>query len=113
MAKTIVCHCEDISLEELYSALEQGYSEIESIKRFTGIGTGKCQGKCCVVQTLRELAGEQAHQAVLAGRENGPGTPLPADGAEKNEGRLTLPTIRQPVLPLKIDDIRKPDKNNP
>jgi bacterioferritin-associated ferredoxin len=113
LAKTIVCHCEDISLEELYSALEQGYNEIESIKRFTGIGTGKCQGKCCLIQTLRELDGDSGHKAAFAGRENGPGTPLPADGPRENGDRLSLPTIRQPVTPLKIDDIRKPDKNNP
>jgi bacterioferritin-associated ferredoxin len=111
LAKTIVCHCEDISLEELYSALEQGYSEIESIKRFTGIGTGKCQGKCCILQTLRELDGEEGHRAVRAGRENGPGTRLPGERAEEDGDGLYLPTIRQPVLPLKIDDIRKPDKN--
>ncbi len=58
MAKTIICHCEDISLDDLYSALEQGYAEIESLKRFTGIGTGKCQGKCCIVQSLRVLNSE-------------------------------------------------------
>ena len=113
MAKTIVCHCEDISLDELYSALEQGYNGIESIKRFTGIGTGKCQGKCCVIQTLRELESDAGRLAISAGREKGPGTPLPGVGPRENGGRLSLPTIRQPVTPLKIDDIRKPEKENP
>jgi bacterioferritin-associated ferredoxin len=113
LGKTIVCHCEDISLEELYSALEQGYTEIESIKRFTGIGTGKCQGKCCVIQTLRELDGEKGKTAVSGGRDRGPGSPLPGTQPGENGGSQRLPTIRQPVKPIKIDDIRKPGTDKP
>ncbi len=56
MPKTILCHCEDVEIGELYSALAQGYGDIETLKRYTGIGTGKCQGKCCFLQTLRILA---------------------------------------------------------
>lgn len=107
MAKTIVCHCEDISLDELYSALEQGYDGIESIKRFTGIGTGKCQGKCCIVQTVRALDGDKCRAAIARGRNEGPGS-LSPDGSSEPAGSGKLPTIRQPVIPLKIDDIRKP-----
>jgi bacterioferritin-associated ferredoxin len=107
LAKTIVCHCEDISLDELYSALEQGYNGIESIKRFTGIGTGKCQGKCCIVQTVRELDGDRGRAAIALGRNEGPGSPSP-DGPTDPGDSGKLPTIRQPVMPLKIDDIRGP-----
>jgi hypothetical protein len=85
----------------LYSALEQGYNEIESIKRFTGIGTGKCQGKCCLIQTLRVLASAAGRRAVAAGLSAGPGEPL----TPPLEAAMRMPTIRQPVLPLKIDDI--------
>lgn len=106
MAKIIVCHCEDISLDDVYSALEQGYGEIESIKRFTGIGTGKCQGKCCVVQTLRVLGGDEGRAAGRAGETAGPGRPLPGAIAEDPGEMIRLPTIRQPVIPLRIDDIR-------
>jgi bacterioferritin-associated ferredoxin len=105
LAKTIVCHCEDITLDDLYSALEQGYVEIESIKRFTGIGTGKCQGKCCLVQTLRELKSGKSRVASRAGLAAGPGTELgPPSDAPSHPG-ARIPTIRQPVIPLKIDDI--------
>ena len=105
MAKTIVCHCEDISLDDLYSALKQGYNEIESIKRFTGIGTGKCQGKCCVIQTLREVDGGAGRRAVEAGASAGPGTPLTPPTEADMDAAIRMPTIRQPVIPLKIDDI--------
>jgi bacterioferritin-associated ferredoxin len=105
LAKTIVCHCEDISLHELYSALEQGYNEIESIKRFTGIATGKCQGKCCVIQTLRVLDSAEGRRAIEAGASAGPGTPLSPPTDADVDGKIRIPTARQPVVPLKIDDI--------
>lgn len=107
MGKIIVCHCEDITSEEVYSALEQGYGGIESIKRFTGIGTGKCQGKCCVVQTLRVLNSDQGRTAAKAGEAAGPGGPLSSSATTDPAAMIRLPTIRQPVLPLKIDDIRR------
>ena len=84
MDKIIICHCEDITLDDLRSSLDQGYSDIETIKRFTGIGTGKCQGKCCLPQLIAALARETGEQP-------------------KN-----LPTIRQPVLPLRINEIIDP-----
>lgn len=105
MAKTIVCHCEDITLDELFSALAQGYAEIESLKRFTGIATGKCQGKCCIIQTLRVLAGERGRAAVEKGMAAGPGEPLTPPTREVLDGLVRIPTIRQPVTPIEIDDI--------
>jgi len=80
MRKIIICHCEDVTVEELRSALDQGYTDLESIKRFTGIGTGRCQGKCCLVQTIRLLA-------EMEGQE------------------FPLPTIRPPVLPLSLQEL--------
>jgi bacterioferritin-associated ferredoxin len=97
MSKTILCHCEDVEVGEVYSALEQGFGDLETLRRYTGIGTGKCQGKCCLVQTLRILAS-------LA-RARAPETaPLTGD-----PGRIRLPTIRPPVLPLRIADIIETD----
>jgi bacterioferritin-associated ferredoxin len=95
MGKKIICHCEDIDVEEVYSALAQGFGDLETLRRYTGIGTGKCQGKCCLVQTLRILASQRA----------GSGSPERPPGLTGDPGRIRLPTVRQPVLPLRIDDI--------
>jgi bacterioferritin-associated ferredoxin len=46
--KTLVCRCEDVTLHELEEAMGRGYSDIESVKRYTGFGTGWCQGKWCL-----------------------------------------------------------------
>ncbi len=109
MGKTIVCHCEDITLAELFSALAQGYNEIETLKRFTGIGTGKCQGKCCIVQTLRVLAGDRGLAAVANGMSAGPGEPLSEPLRTDLEALIRIPTIRQPVVPIRIDDLVEKD----
>ena len=101
MGKTILCHCEDVDVEEVYSALEQGFGDLETLRRYTGIGTGKCQGKCCIVQTLRVLASIAANRS---GKEPGSLTGDP--------GRLHLPTARPPVLPMRVDDIIEARKEN-
>ncbi len=44
----IVCRCMDVTKEDLLNAIEEGYTDIESIKRVTGLGRGPCQGKTCV-----------------------------------------------------------------
>jgi NAD(P)H-nitrite reductase large subunit len=55
MAKTLVCRCEDVTLHDLIEAVERGHDDIESLKRYTGFGTGWCQGKWCVALCARLL----------------------------------------------------------
>jgi NAD(P)H-nitrite reductase large subunit len=54
--KTLVCRCEDVTLHELERAIGQGFRDIESLKRYTGFGTGVCQGKSCLTLCARVLA---------------------------------------------------------
>ncbi len=61
MAKTLVCRCEDVTLDELEEAITRGHDDLESLKRYTGFGTGWCQGKSCVAlcaKILVERGGE-------------------------------------------------------
>jgi sarcosine oxidase subunit beta len=50
--KTIVCRCEDVTLTDIERAVRTGFDSLEEVKRYTGFGTGPCQGKEC----LREVA---------------------------------------------------------
>jgi bacterioferritin-associated ferredoxin len=50
MSKTLVCRCEDVTLEELEHAIDKGNGDMESLKRYTGFATGYCQGKSCLAQ---------------------------------------------------------------
>ena len=51
--KTIACRCEDVTLHDLEDAIARGHRDIESLKRYTGFGTGWCQGKGCVALCAR------------------------------------------------------------
>ncbi len=55
MSKALLCCCEDVTVSEVEHAIEKGYRDIESVKRFTGFGTGMCQGKQCLTAVARLL----------------------------------------------------------
>lgn len=64
--RAFVCRCEDVTIAEIEHALARGLHAIEEIKRYTGLGTGPCQGKECLCTLARWLdehdanAGEHA-----------------------------------------------------
>jgi sarcosine oxidase subunit beta len=47
--RTFICRCEDVTVKDCDAALQAGFETIEEIKRFTGMGTGPCQGRECMV----------------------------------------------------------------
>ncbi|HET6404926.1 MAG TPA: (2Fe-2S)-binding protein [Candidatus Thermoplasmatota archaeon] len=65
--KCIVCTCEDVNDVELRDAIDAGCADLESLKRFTGFGTGPCQGKTCVTLARRILADATGAPATAAG----------------------------------------------
>jgi sarcosine oxidase subunit beta len=58
--KGIVCRCEDVTLSDVQHTIAIGYASVEEIKRYTGLGTGPCQGKECTVHAAR-LCAEAGH----------------------------------------------------
>lgn len=75
--KVLVCRCEDVMLEELEEAIEKGHDDLESVKRYTGFGTGWCQGKQCVGLVARLLVarGGEAPRIPITPRQ--PFHPIP------------------------------------
>jgi bacterioferritin-associated ferredoxin len=55
--KIVLCRCEDVTLADVERAVRTGFAEIEEVKRYTGFGTGPCQGKECLVAVTTALAG--------------------------------------------------------
>jgi hypothetical protein len=45
-----------VLLSELLEATDRGYRGIEVAKRYTGLGTGMCQGRYCLPEALLVLA---------------------------------------------------------
>lgn len=54
--KIVLCRCEDMTLADLEHSVERGYRDIEEVKRYTGFGTGPCQGKECLAAVAIQLA---------------------------------------------------------
>ncbi len=73
MSKLILCPCEDVTEADLREAVAHGYRDIESVKRYTGFGTGFCQGKSCVAPIAEWLHGH----AGVAANQLAPFTPRP------------------------------------
>lgn len=55
-SKTVACACEDVLLRELKEAPERGYRGIEVAKRYSGLGTGLCQGRYCLPDAILLLS---------------------------------------------------------
>jgi sarcosine oxidase, subunit alpha len=45
--KKIACVCEDVTEQDLKEAIEEGFDEIETLKRYSTFSMGPCQGKMC------------------------------------------------------------------
>ena len=56
MAKrSFICRCEDVTIGELEHAMSLGLDRVEELKRYTGLGTGVCQGRECMAPLAKFL----------------------------------------------------------
>jgi sarcosine oxidase subunit beta len=76
--KMFVCLCEDVTVDELRSAIRRGFTDIEDIKRITGIGTGPCQGKQCM-QIFRQILAQELNMDL---------------------DEIPVTTLRPPIIPI-------------
>ncbi|WP_027365468.1 (2Fe-2S)-binding protein [Desulfotruncus alcoholivorax] len=77
---TVVCRCEDITLEKIREYIDKGITDLEQLKRLLRVGMGPCQGRTCTPLIIREIA------AVT-------GKPL---------SEVPLTTFRPPTAPVKL-----------
>jgi sarcosine oxidase subunit beta len=55
-SKVILCRCEDVTAADVAKAVKTGFASLEEVKRYTGFGTGPCQGKDCLRLVAEHLA---------------------------------------------------------
>jgi len=55
-SKVVVCKCENVTLKQVLEAVEKGFTDLESLKRYLRIGMGPCQGLYCILLVAREVA---------------------------------------------------------
>lgn len=47
LQKRFICICEDVTEKDLERAVAEGFDEIETLKRYSTVNMGPCQGKVC------------------------------------------------------------------
>ncbi len=45
--KQFVCLCEDVTVKEIAQGIEEGFEDLETLKRYSTLTMGPCQGKMC------------------------------------------------------------------
>jgi len=90
--KRFICLCEDVTEKDLEQAVAEGFDNVETLKRYSTVGMGPCQGKVCGL-TATEVC------ARLTGRDlNATGTTTSRPPAVPVElGILAADRRHQPV----------------
>jgi len=74
---TIICRCEDVTLEDIHKVFGDGYTDMESIRRYLKIGTGPCQGKTCIPLLQKILADLKNTKEIETITSRPPESPVP------------------------------------
>ena len=61
------CYCEDVTTSDISTAIQEGFNEIETIKRYTTASMGPCQGRMCQISTIGICAGETSRSMGATG----------------------------------------------
>ena len=106
-SRTYVCFCEDVSTHDIEQAIDEGFADVQTLKRYSTVTMGPCQGKMCgraLAGICAAHAGPQQEGAtadtyttsrppfqpvslsVLAGRERMPMKRSPMDRIHRNLG---------------------------
>ncbi|RLF26625.1 MAG: (2Fe-2S)-binding protein [Thermoplasmata archaeon] len=81
MKKTIICRCEDITEEDVLQAIDEGFEDIEELRKRLRLGMGPCQGRTCIPLVIGILA-----------KKTG-----------KKVEDIPLPTSRPPIVPVTLE----------
>ncbi len=86
--QAIVCRCEDITEEDVINAIDQGYTDLEELRKKLRIGMGPCQGRVCIQLVAKILE-----------KKTG-----------KKVSKIPLPTSRPPEIPVSLGTLASEDK---
>ena len=62
-----VCLCEDVTEKDVCDAVREGYSNIETLKRYSTVSMGPCQGKMCQGAAIAICARENQQSIAATG----------------------------------------------
>ena len=94
--RSFVCFCSDVSTADLRDAIGEGFDHIETLKRYTTLTMGPCQGRMCQLAGIGVCAHEtgrtMAETGVTTGRPPNPSVSLGALAGPRHH-----PTRRTPM----------------
>ena len=85
-AKEFVCFCEDVTAKDIAQAVDEGFDDVQTLKRYSTVTMGPCQGKMCLAAFVA-LAAERTGQ---------------------DPDRMGLTTSRPPVRPVTLGALAGP-----
>ncbi len=57
-AKQFVCFCEDVTARDIAKGIDEGFADIQTLKRYSTVTQGPCQGKMCQRAFAQITAGQ-------------------------------------------------------
>ena len=106
--RSFVCFCEDVSAHDVVRAIEEGFEDVQTLKRYTTVSMGPCQGKMCgkkLTEICAQRTGFSAAEiglttgrppfrpvplSVLAGPSHMPVKRSPLDGVHRQLGAVMV-----------------------
>jgi sarcosine oxidase subunit alpha len=89
--KRFVCLCEDVTDKDIEQAVAEGFDHVETLKRYTTVNMGPCQGKVCGLTA-----------ATLCARLTG-----------RDPDHIAVTTSRPPVVPVEMGVLGADRRNHP
>ncbi len=94
--RSFVCFCSDVSTADLRAAISEGFDHIETLKRYTTLTMGPCQGRMCQLAGIgvcaHEMGQTMAETGVTTARPPNPPVSLGALAGPRHH-----PTRRTPM----------------
>ena len=94
--KRFVCFCEDITAKDIEQAVHEGFGDIQTLKRYSTVTMGPCQGKMCHASAAAVTARATGLQVNEVGSTTSrpPLQPVPMSALA---GRAHVPVKRTPM----------------
>ena len=85
-SKNFVCFCEDVSSKDIADGINEGFSDIQTLKRYSTVTMGPCQGKMCL-NSFASICSQKTNQTI---------------------DEIGLTTARPPVTPVTLGALAGP-----
>ena len=83
--RSFICRCEDLTEQDVIDAINEGYTDLEELRRKLRIGMGPCQGRVCISLVKKILERE----------------------TKRKVSEESYPTNRPPLIPIPLGALAK------